>query len=112
MGIMARRGCRIMHMPSPTPHRQVSVRTVPKLLPFIVGAVALAFTVAVVLVYTTPPLENYTRAASLGYMTVVLTLPALALAVTSWLIVEKVLRRRQQTYNATPAERNGTNDSR
>lgn len=76
----------------------------PKLLPFIVSAVALAFTAAVVLVYSTPPADNYSRAASLGYMTLVFAMPTLALAVTAWLTVEKVLRRRQQTYSATRAE--------
>lgn len=95
-------------MPSPSQHRKVSVRTVPKLAPFLVGGVALAFTVAVVLVYSTPPAENYTRAASLGYMTLVLTLPALALAATAWLTVEKVLRGKQESRSITPAERNGT----
>lgn len=103
-------------MPSSTSHRQVSVRTVPKLLPFIVAAVAVAFTAAVVLVYSTPPVENYSRASSLGYMTLVFAMPALALAITAWLTVEKVLRRRQQTYSATrtetPAERTGTDDAR
>lgn len=112
MGVRMRRGCRIVHMPSPTSPRQVSVRTVPKLLPFIVGAVALAFTVAVVLVYSTPPAENYTRTASLGYMTLILSMPALALAVTAWLTIEKVLRRRQRTYSATTVERAGTDESR
>lgn len=103
-------------MPSSTSHRQVSVRTVPKLLPFIVAAVAVAFTAAVVLVYSTPPVENYSRASSLGYMTLVFAMPALALAITAWLTVEKVLRRRKQNYSATrtetPAERTGTDDAR
>lgn len=41
-------------------------------------------------------------------MTLVLTLPALALAATAWLTVEKVLRGKQESRSITPAERNGT----
>lgn len=95
-------------MPSSAKRRKVRVRTVPKLVPFMVGAVAVAFTAAVVLVYSTPAAENYTRAASLGYMTLVLSMPALALAATAWLTVEKVLRRRRATGHIAPVERNGT----
>ncbi|WP_300342474.1 hypothetical protein [Nesterenkonia sp.] len=92
-------------MPSTTPHRTVSVRTAPKLLPFLIGAVAVAFTAAVVVVYSTPPAENYTRASSLGHMTLVFCMPALALAATAWLTVEKLLRRKKETYSIAPAER-------
>src|SRR5690625_1641395 len=99
-------------MPSPAKTRQVSVRTAPKLMPFLVGAVALAFTVAVILVYSTPPAENYTRAASLGYLTLVLCLPALTLGATAWLTTEKLLRRKKRTYRAVPVERTAPDEPR
>lgn len=95
-------------MPSPPQHRKVSVRTAPKLVPFIVGAVAAAFTAAVIVVYSTPPAQDYTRAASLGYMTLVFTMPALALAATAWLTIEKVLRRKREDRSIRPVDRNGT----
>ncbi|NLS10673.1 hypothetical protein HGQ17_11860 [Nesterenkonia sp. MY13] len=89
-------------MPSSTQRRQVSVRTTPKLVPFLVGALALAFTVAVIVVYTTPQDPNYGTGASIGYMTFIFTMPALALAATAWLILEKVLRKRRTTYDIEP----------
>lgn len=91
-------------MPSSTHRRQVSVRTVPKLMPFMVGAVALAFTAAVLVVYSTPADPNYSRPASLGYMTLVLCLPALALGASVWLATEKVLRNRATSGYIEPAE--------
>ncbi|WP_120006690.1 hypothetical protein [Nesterenkonia muleiensis] len=90
-------------MPPSTQHRQVSVRRAPKLLPFMVGAAAVAFTAAVVLVYSTPQDPNYSRGASLGYITLVLCLPAVTLGATAWLTVEKMMRRRSTTYDIEPA---------
>lgn len=97
-------------MPRTPPRRQVSVRTVPKLMPFIVGAVAVAFTASVLVVYSTPPAEDYTRAASLGYITFVFLLPALALSVTAWLTVERILRKRQRSGSIERVRQNGTED--
>ncbi|NDK31765.1 hypothetical protein [Nesterenkonia haasae] len=90
-------------MPSETQRRKVSVRTAPKLLPFLVGAVLAAFTTAVIVVYNTPEDPNYSRVASLGYITLVLCLPALTLAGTAWLLLDKALRRRSTTYDIKPA---------
>ncbi|TLP73093.1 hypothetical protein [Nesterenkonia sphaerica] len=90
-------------MPSETQHRKVSVRTAPKLVPFLAGAVLLAFTVAVIVVYNTPEDPNYSRTSSVGYITLVLCMPALALAATAWLVLERVLRRRSTTYDIKPA---------
>lgn len=90
-------------MPPSTQRRQVSVRRAPKLMPFMVGAVVVAFTVAVILVYSTPEDPNYTRAASLGYMTLVLCFPAAAIAATAWLTVEKAMRKRSTTRHIEPA---------
>lgn len=90
-------------MPPSTQRRQVSVRRAPKLMPFIVGAVAVAFTAAVIVVYSTPADPDYTRAASVGYITLVLCLPAFALAATAWLTVEKIMRKRSTTYDIEPA---------
>lgn len=104
--------CRIRHMPSHPQRRKVSFRTAPKLVPFFVGAVALAFTAAVVVVYSTPPAQDYTRSASLGYLTLVFTMPALALAATAWLTVEKVLRRKTETRSIAPVERTPTDGPR
>lgn len=81
----------------------MSVRRAPKLMPFIVGAVAVAFTAAVILVYSTPEDPHYTRAASLGYVTLVLCFPALALGATAWLLLDKVMRRRSTTHDIEPA---------
>jgi hypothetical protein len=90
-------------MPSETQRRKVSVRTAPKLVPFLVGAVLVAFTAAVIVVYNSPEDPNYSRASSLGYITLVLCMPALALAATAWLVLDKVLRRRSTTYDIEPA---------
>ncbi len=76
----------------------------PKLMPFIVGAVVVAFTAAVIVVYSTPADPNYSRAASLGYMTLVFCLPAIALGATAWLTLEKVLRGRSTSGYIEPAE--------
>lgn len=86
--------------------RQVSVRKTPKLTTFLVAAFAVAFTASVITVYSTPPAEDYTTAASLGYMTFVYALPALTLAATAWLVVDKVLRKKKSTYDIAPLERN------
>lgn len=98
-------GGRLEDMSSHEQRRQVTVRTTPKLVPFLVAGLAVAFTAAVITVYSTAPAENYSRPASLGYMTFVYCLPALALSATAWLATEKVLRRRASTYDITPAER-------
>lgn len=80
-------------------------------MPFVVGAVAVAFTASVLVVYSTPPADNYSRGASLGYMTFVFLLPALALAAAAWLTVERVLRKKQRTatMEASPAAHGAEN---
>lgn len=90
-------------MSSPTQGRKVTVRTAPKLLPFLIGSVMVAFTAAVIVVFNTPEDPDYSRAASLGYIMLVLCLPALALSGTAWLVLDKVLRRRSTTYDIKPA---------
>ncbi|WP_022873706.1 hypothetical protein [Nesterenkonia alba] len=79
--------------------RRARVRTTPKLAPFFVVALGLAFTAAVITVYSTPPAENYTDTAAVGYMTFAFGLPAVGLAATAWLLTEKYLRRRATTYD-------------
>lgn len=86
-------------MPSQEPRRQARVRRTPKLIPFLVGALIVAFTAAIITVYSTPPAENYTRGASLGTFTMFYTFPALMLAAAAYLITEKVMRRRAATYD-------------
>lgn len=90
-------------MSSETQRRKVSVRSAPKLAPFLAGAVLVAFTAALIVVYNTPEDPNYSRASSLGYITLVLCMPALALSATAWLVLDKVLRRRSTTFEITPA---------
>lgn len=81
----------------------MTVRSAPKLVPFLIGAVLLAFTIAVIVVFNTPEDPNYSRASSLGYITLVLCMPALILAAVVWLVLDKVLRRRSTTYDIKPA---------
>ena len=83
----------------------MTVRTTPKLVPFLVAALAVAFAAAVIIVYSTEPADNYTRTASVGYITFILSFPALALSAAAWLVTEKMLRRRASTYQLTRAER-------
>lgn len=90
-------------MPPSTQRRQVSVRRAPKFMPFIFGAVILAFTAAILVVYSTPQDPNYTRIASIGYITLVLCFPALALAAAAWLAVERFFRKRSTTHEIEPA---------
>lgn len=81
----------------------MTVRSAPKLVPFLIGAVLLAFTVSMIVVFNTPEDPNYSRASSVGYITLVLCMPALALAAGLWLVLDKVLRRRSTTYDIKPA---------
>lgn len=81
-------------------NRQVTIRPTPKLVPFLVSGVVIAAVAAVVVVLTTEPAEDYTTAASIGYMTFVFCLPALSLSALAWLITERRSRRRTRTYDA------------
>lgn len=80
--------------------RQVTIRPTPKLVPFLVVGVLIALVAAVVVVLSTEPAEDYTTAASIGYMTFALSLPGLALAAAAWLITERRSRARTRTYDA------------
>lgn len=62
----------------------------------------MAFTVAIVVVYSTPQAENYDNVSAIGYMTFVFSIPALALSATLWLVIERLLRRRRETYDIQP----------
>lgn len=87
----------------PTADRQVTVRATPKLVPFLVSGVLAALLVAVVVVLVTEPAEDYTTAASLGYLTFVFSLPGLAVAAALWLFLERRSRRRARTHDAVVA---------
>ncbi|GAB3192868.1 hypothetical protein [Nesterenkonia suensis] len=90
-------------MSSSEHHRQVMVRSTPRLVPFLVGGVVAAFVVAVVVVQASGPADDYTTAGSIGYLTFALSLPGLALAALVWLLLEHRSRRHTRTYRAVPA---------
>lgn len=81
--------------------RQVTVRPTPKLVPFLVAGVLTALVAAVVVVLVTGPSEDYTVAASIGYLTFVLSLATVSVAAGIWLFLERRSRRRTRTYTAT-----------
>ena len=83
-----------------TANRQVTVRPTPKLAPFLIAGALIALAAAVVVVLSTEPAEDYTTAASIGYMTFVFSLPGLALAAAAWLVTERRSRGRTRTYDA------------
>ncbi|MDR5712184.1 hypothetical protein [Nesterenkonia flava] len=92
-------------MSSHEQHRQVTVRSTPKLVPFLVAAVAVAFTAAVVVVYSTAPAQDYSRGSSLGYLTFVFAFPSLAIFATLWLLLEKRSRTKAQRRTIERIER-------
>lgn len=93
-------------MSSPEQRQQVTVRRTPRLVPFLVGGVFVAFTAAVILVMATPPAENYSQTTSIGYMTMTLSMPAVAAAAAIWLLLERRSRRKTTTRDIEPLERN------
>ncbi|GAB3849201.1 hypothetical protein [Nesterenkonia populi] len=98
-------------MPSHEPRRRARVRSTPKLIPFLAGALILAFTAAIITVYSTPPAENYTRTASIGTLTMFYAVPALMLGATAYLVTERIMRRRTTTYEMERLSRNGRGSS-
>jgi hypothetical protein len=89
-------------MSSPAPHRQVTVRPTPKLIPLLVlGAVA-AVVVALVVTFVTPSSPDYSLFASVGYLTFLFSIPGLLLAAVVWLVLERRSRRHTRTYEAEP----------
>ena len=81
--------------------RQVTVRPTPKLVPFLVAGVFVALVAAVVVVLIAGPAEDYALAASIGYLTLVLSLATVSVAAGIWLFLERRSRRRTRTYSAT-----------
>ncbi|GAA1174316.1 hypothetical protein [Nesterenkonia xinjiangensis] len=91
-------------MSSSEQHRRVMVRPTPRLVPFLVAGVVVAFVAAVVVVLVSGSAEDYTVAGNIGYLTFALSLPGLALAALSWLLLERRSRRLTRTYRAVPAD--------
>ena len=81
--------------------RQVTVRPTPKLVPFLVSGVLAALAIAVVVVIITGPAEDYTPAASVGYLTFVLSLATVSVSAIVWLFLERRSRQHIRTYSAT-----------
>lgn len=84
--------------------RQVTVRPTPKLVPFLVAGVLVALVAAGVVVLITGPAEDYAPAASIGYLTLVLSLATVSVAAGIWLFLERRSRRRTRTYSATRSQ--------
>lgn len=81
--------------------RQVTLRPAPKLVPFLVAGVLAALVIAVAMVIITGPAEDYTVAASVGYLTFVLSLATVSVSAILWLFLERRSRQHTRTYSAT-----------
>lgn len=91
-------------MSSREQRRQVTVRPVPKLVPFLAAGVACALAAAVVVVLVSGRAEEYSVLSSVGFLTMVLALPGLALGTVAWLIAERRARGHGRTYDAVRRE--------
>ncbi|WP_261624732.1 hypothetical protein [Nesterenkonia marinintestina] len=99
-------------MPSPEQNRQLTVRPMPRLVPFLAAGVGAAFVVAVIVVLSTGRSEDYSMAASIGYVTFVLSLPGLTLGAVAWLLLERRSRGRGREVTARRVEDRGRDADR
>lgn len=91
-------------MSSPEATRRVTVRPVPKLVPFLVAGIVLAFVVSAIVVFSTGRSEDYSIAASIGYLTFVLSLPGVTTGAVVWLLLERRSRGRGREVTARRVE--------
>ncbi|MCC3281435.1 hypothetical protein [Arthrobacter caoxuetaonis] len=76
--------------------REITIRRAPRFVPFMALGVVVAFVVALVMAYTGPENPQYTREAVLGFFTVMLALPGVALGCVAALILDRISVRRSE----------------
>ncbi len=82
---------------SQTPHRrQITVRRAPKFGIFLALGALLAFVVALILALSSPESAEHSRTAVIGFFTVILILPGVAVGAVVWLILDRISVRRSR----------------
>ena len=77
--------------------REITVRRAPRFIPFLALGVIAGFIAALVVAYAGPADPNYTRGATLGFFTIMFSIPgvclgAVAALLLDWMSVRKARR--------------------